>query len=280
MASQISDLSINNPKIGFIKSVKFVRRKSIRPYIHFQSPRLVTTTLPRFPFEDYKVLRRNQIDNALDETNPLNEALKPILVEEGDRLNPIICVATCEVVGGDESLAINTACALEMLVAMKLIKDDVAGWKSLLCSAIVEIASHARNVPPDLRVRAVKEICDAVGLRGFEMEMLGDFDRLKSVKLVEAAAVCGAIVGGGTELEIRKLRKYGKLVGIASQVCEDVLDEFRDEKKIAGTSLKLRGARKYVGQMVDEACRELSYFQKANAAPLYYIAHSFLSMLS
>ena len=46
----------------------------------------------------------------------------------------------------------------------------------------------------------------------------------KTAALLEAAVVSGAITGGAGELEVERLRKYAKCIGLAFQVVDDILD--------------------------------------------------------
>jgi geranylgeranyl diphosphate synthase type II len=48
--------------------------------------------------------------------------------------------------------------------------------------------------------------------------------RLKTGALLEASVRSGAILGGGTEKEIEALSEYGKCIGIAFQVYDDILN--------------------------------------------------------
>ncbi|PLZ31264.1 farnesyl-diphosphate synthase, partial [Fischerella thermalis WC542] len=53
------------------------------------------------------------------------EAMRYSLLAGGKRLRPIICLATCEMTGGNIAIAMPTACALEMIHTMSLIHDDL-----------------------------------------------------------------------------------------------------------------------------------------------------------
>ena len=43
----------------------------------------------------------------------------------GKRVRPVLCLAACEMFGGDEEVAMPTAVALEMIHTMSLIHDDL-----------------------------------------------------------------------------------------------------------------------------------------------------------
>ncbi len=47
------------------------------------------------------------------------------LLGGGKRLRPILCLASCDAVGGDRAMAMPTACAIEMIHTYSLIHDDL-----------------------------------------------------------------------------------------------------------------------------------------------------------
>jgi geranylgeranyl diphosphate synthase, type II len=82
---------------------------------------------------DYIAARRREIDEALPTFLPptpdcpevLHKAMAYSLLGGGKRLRPILCLASCDAVGGDRSLVMPTACALEMIHTYSLIHDDL-----------------------------------------------------------------------------------------------------------------------------------------------------------
>ncbi|MFM7315252.1 MAG: polyprenyl synthetase family protein, partial [Cyanobium sp.] len=67
------------------------------------------------------------LDGSLGPERPesLREAMRYSLLAGGKRLRPILCLAACELAGGDSDLAMPTAVALEMIHTMSLIHDDL-----------------------------------------------------------------------------------------------------------------------------------------------------------
>ncbi len=86
---------------------------------------------PAFDLSTYLKERQVQVEEALDRSLPLAypekiyEAMRYSLLAGGKRLRPILCLATCELMGGTIEMAMPTACALEMLHTMSLIHDDL-----------------------------------------------------------------------------------------------------------------------------------------------------------
>lgn len=75
--------------------------------------------------------KAKKVNKALDESIPLqkpvkiHEAMRYSLLAGGKRVRPLLCIASCEIVGGKEELAMPVACAVEMIHTMSLIHDDL-----------------------------------------------------------------------------------------------------------------------------------------------------------
>jgi geranylgeranyl diphosphate synthase type II len=84
-----------------------------------------------FDFAAYLETARLNVEAALDGSlgperpESLREAMRYSLLAGGKRLRPILCLAACELAGGDSALAMPTAVALEMIHTMSLIHDDL-----------------------------------------------------------------------------------------------------------------------------------------------------------
>jgi geranylgeranyl diphosphate synthase type II len=82
---------------------------------------------------DYLDARRAEVEAALASILPappdcpavVFEAMRYSLMAGGKRLRPILCLASAEAVGGDRSLAIPAACAIELIHTYSLIHDDL-----------------------------------------------------------------------------------------------------------------------------------------------------------
>jgi geranylgeranyl diphosphate synthase type II len=96
--------------------------------VQTNSPDFQTTA---FELTTYLTERSQQVEAAMDKFLPvqypetLYESMRYSLLAGGKRLRPILCLATCELVGGSLELAMPTACALEMIHTMSLIHDDL-----------------------------------------------------------------------------------------------------------------------------------------------------------
>ncbi|KAL5743461.1 hypothetical protein ACOSQ2_026577 [Xanthoceras sorbifolium] len=312
------------------KSAETVQVPLIQTEDCFTQP--LNMSLSTFEFKEYMLMKAKQVNEALDEAVPLrnpikiHEAMRYSLQAGGKRVRPVLCIASCELVGGEESLAMPTACALEMIHTMSLIHDDlpcmddddlrrgkptnhkvfgedtaILAGDALLFLAFEHVAAKTMNVSADRVVRAIAELGSAVGSEGLVAGQIADltsegkdvsFSDLeyihvhKTAKLLEAAVVCGAIMGGGDVSEIEKVRKYARCIGLLFQVVDDILDVTKSSKELGKTAGKdlvsdkatypklmgLENAKKFAGELVGQAIQELAYFDAQKAAPLYHLA--------
>ncbi len=82
---------------------------------------------------EYIDARRRDVDAALPTFLPpvpdcpavLADAMAYSLLGGGKRLRPVLCLAACEAVGGDRTMTMPTACAIEMIHTYSLIHDDL-----------------------------------------------------------------------------------------------------------------------------------------------------------
>ncbi len=102
-------------------------------------------------------------------------------------------------------------------------------------------------------------------------DMLDTIYKLKTSALIEASMMIGAILGGVSEEEVKKVEKIAEYVGKAFQIQDDILDvestaevlgkpirsDEKNDKTTYVTLLGLEGAKKEVEKLSDEAIRLL-----------------------
>jgi geranylgeranyl diphosphate synthase, type II len=150
-----------------------------------------------FDLMGYLSDRKAQIEVALDASIALTypetiyESMRYSLMAGGKRLRPILCLATCELMGGTVQMAMPAACALEMIHTMSLIHDDLPAMDNddyrrgkltnhkvygediailagdgLLAYAFEFIALQTQQVPADRLLQVVARLGRAVGAAG------------------------------------------------------------------------------------------------------------------
>lgn len=120
-------------------------------------------------------------------------------------------------------------------------------------------------------------------------EVLETIYRLKTSALIEASMMIGAILGGASEEEVRKVEKIAGYVGVAFQIQDDILDltstqeilgkpTHSDEKNEKTTYVTLMGipeAEKEVERLSKEAVRLLHELSGENA----FLEHLLLQLI-
>ncbi|MCJ8502495.1 polyprenyl synthetase family protein [Desulfatitalea alkaliphila] len=91
-----------------------------------------TFSVPAFDLNDYLAVQRSKIDSALltsiqrlCPSDHMQPAVMHAVTAGGKRLRPVLCLASCSAVGGNETQAMPAACALEMIHTYSLIHDDL-----------------------------------------------------------------------------------------------------------------------------------------------------------
>lgn len=150
-----------------------------------------------FSLPEYLTQRQDWVEQALDQAIPvlhpetLYKSMRYSLLGGGKRLRPILCLASCELMGGTLDIAMPTACALEMIHVMSLIHDDlpamdnddyrrgklsnhkvfgdtiaILAGDALWALAFEQIARQTQGVPADRILQVVATIGRAIGAKG------------------------------------------------------------------------------------------------------------------
>ncbi|XP_073029352.1 heterodimeric geranylgeranyl pyrophosphate synthase small subunit, chloroplastic-like [Primulina eburnea] len=267
-----------SPQVPFPKTTSQIIRRPIRC-----GSASVST---QFDLKTYWTSLIKEIDQKLDEAIPVQypqriyEAMRySVLAKGAKRSPPVMCVAACEIFGGNRQAAFPTACALEMVHAASLIHDDlpcmdddpsrrgqpsnhtkfgvdmaILAGDALFPLGFRHIVSHTpTDIIPEARlIRVIAEIARAVGSTGMAagqfMDLEGgpnavDFVQEKKFgEMGQCSAVCGGLLAGASDDEIQHLRQYGQAVGVMYQVVDDILEA----KSGTGGGEKKTKAKSYV----------------------------------
>ena len=160
-----------------------------------------------------------RIEQALSDSCPLqypetiNEAMRYSLLAGGKRIRPLLCLAACQLVGGDEEVALPTACALEMIHTRSLIHDDLPSMDN----------DDFRRGKPTCHKVYGEEIAilagDALLSRSFEY-------------------IARATKGASAERVLRVIADVGKAVGSEGLVAGQVVDIQMEGNGGAGAGLE------------------------------------------
>jgi geranylgeranyl diphosphate synthase type I len=242
--------------------------------------------------EERRAVVNKRLDELLStgfEQSEANELVKYTFRTGGKRLRPILVMLACESVGGNSSHALDAAVAMEFLHAASLIFDDLIDKHRLrrslpttqhafaddkaisaglfLASKGVQILSEykdpkiTRLVGWGLVDLSKGEILDTLTELAIDIDHYLNIAELKTGSLFSAAAGIGAVLGGATPDEVNCLYNYGRAVGIAFQIKDDILDQSGDPERQERVNLVVMHyldeatKRERVGNLVDDKKR-------------------------
>lgn len=113
---------------------------------------------------------------------------------------------------------------------------------------LMSAASIVKGLPADRVLRAIYVLASASGAGGMvggqavdmdftgrdgvPLEELREMHAMKTGALITAACECGAILSGAGEKDIDNAREFGKAIGVAFQIVDDVLDVISDTETL------------------------------------------------
>jgi farnesyl diphosphate synthase len=244
----------------------------------------------------------------------LHAAMRYSVLDGGKRVRPLLAFAAGELAGADVARVNKAAAAVEFIHAYSLVHDDMPCMDDdvlrrgkatchiefdqatalLVGDALQSLAFQLlseSNLSEDAakQLQMVKLLAVASGSRGMAggqaidlanvgMQLtLPELEQMhihKTGALIRAAILLGAHCGNLSQAQIDKLDRYGKCIGLAFQVVDDVLDSEADTAtlgKTAGkdahndkptyvTLLGVSDAKKMAGELHQEALQSLLEF--------------------
>ena len=219
-------------------------------------------------YSEYIKKINNVLDSELElyAESEFKEPLKYAL-DGGKRIRPIILLLASECVGQIDDNTLAAACAIEFLHTESVIHDDIIDNETLrrrkdpfhikygyntsvltgdfVLGLILSIASRINNprVTKNLATTAMMmsegEVIEG-RLETSEDITFDDYLKVieyKTATAFETASRLGAIISGGTDVEIESLADYGKNIGIAYQIRDD-LHDWKNEDKLFNLLIK------------------------------------------
>ncbi|MBI3864116.1 MAG: polyprenyl synthetase family protein [Planctomycetia bacterium] len=193
----------------------------------------------------------------------LRDAMAYSLLAGGKRLRPILVLLSCEACGGQAESALPAACAIEMVHTYSLIHDDLPAMDNddlrrgrptnhvvfgealailagdgLLTLAFQVLASDIS--PPETAAACCADLAHAAGMAGMVGGQVADLEaegravstidelegihRRKTGALLASALTLGARVAGAGNDDLHRLASFGRSLGLAFQITDDLLD--------------------------------------------------------
>ena len=226
-------------------------------------------------------------------------------IEGGKRVRPVMLMLSAEALGCKDDTVLGAAVAVELLHTESIIHDDVIdeekvrrsklpfhvkyGYSASLLSADFVFAMILAIAAKYDDRRIAEEVSNAA-LRMAEGEYSeltidhqiykltwDEYVRIvadKTSSLFETSAKLGGLLAGGDEKEVGALADYGRSIGIAYQLKDDLLD-WRSHDKVSVGLLKTHSESEVVGKMkaqaesfAEEAKRQLMHLPRNEATAL------------
>jgi geranylgeranyl diphosphate synthase type II len=213
----------------------------------------------------------------------IHKAMRYSIFAGGKRLRPILCLAAAECCGGKPETAIPLACAVECIHTYSLIHDDlpcmddddlrrgmptshkvfgeavaVLAGDALLTFAF-ELASEVQGWPRHPLKEVIRELAVAAGSRRLIAGQVVDLEsegkkvsvpllrfihESKTAALLSSSIRVGAMSANAAPVQLQYLSAFGKALGLAFQVIDDILDVTQTSETLGKSAGKDVGAEK------------------------------------
>jgi farnesyl diphosphate synthase len=208
----------------------------------------------------------------------LGEAMRYAVLDGGKRLRPLLVLAACEAVHGNEMAALRAACAVELIHAYSLVHDDMPcmdndvlrrgkptvhvkfgqaqallAGDSLQALAFELLAPDDAAIPAAVQAALCRLLARSAGHAGMaggqaiDLASVGrtlgeaqlrEMHRRKTGSLLQASVMMGVACGGAGARAQAALADYGAALGLAFQVVDDMLDVTADSATLGKTAGK------------------------------------------
>jgi geranylgeranyl diphosphate synthase type II len=248
----------------------------------------------------------------------IHAAMRYCVFAGGKRLRPVLCIAAAEACGGKREDALVAACALELMHTYSLVHDDLpcmddddlrrgrptchkvyGEGMAVLCGDALLTEAFA-VLARSKSVEMIAELASAGGSRkliggqvldlegegkSFSLAELIRIHEAKTAALLTTSIRLGAMSAGADSEQVAALTKFGRALGLAFQVIDDILDVTQTTENLGKTAGKdaavakatypavmgLEESRKEAARLTAEALEALEVFG-GNAVRLREIA--------
>jgi geranylgeranyl diphosphate synthase, type II len=214
----------------------------------------------------------NYMENKGSYNKKIYEAMQYSLDAGGKRVRPIMFLLTYMLYKDNYKDVLDIACSIEMIHTYSLIHDDLPAMDNddlrrgkptnhkMFGEAIAVLAGdgllnegmnimfkHCLKNNDKNKIRACKIIAESSGVEGMvggqTVDILSEntnipIDQLyymhskKTGALINASIISAAVYAGAKQDELELLKYYGKKIGLAFQIKDDILDITGDTKKL------------------------------------------------
>ncbi len=219
---------------------------------------LVDTQIERLLAGRESILLYDVIRHHLGFERQDSEGVRTPTSQQGKRARATLCLLSCQACGGTPEIAAPVAAAVELLHSFTLLHDDIAdkdetrrgrptAWRKWgigqaitagdALFALANLAMYKLTGPPEIVAEVIRELNEATlaVCEGQQLDLsyegraditVGDYMKMierKTAALIAAACAMGARVADAPEQMREALREFGRKVGLAFQITDDLL---------------------------------------------------------
>jgi len=208
-------------------------------------------------------LEKFRKENYRNQPLELYVPISYILQLGGKKLRPLLVLMACDLVDGKKEDAIHAALAIEVFHNFTLMHDDIMDnapirrgkatvheqWNNNIAilsgdAMLVKAYQELFKLDPIIQQKVLEifsktalEVCEGQQLdmnfetlQNVSIPMYINMIGLKTAVLLGASLQIGALVGGATMEDAKALYDFGKNIGIAFQLQDDILDVYGNEE--------------------------------------------------
>ena len=257
---------------------------------------------------DRKIINKalKKILKKLKGPRKLRKAINYSILSGGKRLRPILTIESAKASGGNIKDALSFACAVELVHNFSLIHDDLPSMdndnfrrgkptchkkfgEALAILAGDELLNMAFKIVVDSKQKrslsVISVLSEAIGAGSMiggqvldleyekgakkNAKLKNKIDNMKTAALMAASCKIGALAAGAKPKSSKKIYEFGKNLGLAFQVADDIKDG-------AYRKAKTKEMRKKTSHLIKKAKKNIAFFGK-KADGLQYIADHVLN---
>ena len=213
-----------------------------------------------------KIVNRYLVSKLKGNPHELYSAASYLIVSGGKRLRPYMVMKSCEMLGGKTKNAINAASAIEMVHNFTLVHDDimdndemrhgvttvhkkfgmpiailagdvlfskayqVVSSTSLPSNSVIELVSRLAKSCVDVCEGQLLDISMANSEKIPSQSQYIKMIEKKTAALFEVSCAMGAICANAKRKDVSNLSSFGKNLGIAFQITDDLIGVLGDPK--------------------------------------------------
>jgi len=211
-------------------------------------------------------------DGEIERPQKLVRAMRHGVLNGGKRLRPFLVIETAALFGANQERTMQCACALECLHSYSLIHDDlpamddddlrrgqptvhrafneataILAGDALLTFAFDLLSSNKCHPSAEIRCELISLLSRAAGQGGMiggqvldieaetsapDENAIRTLQSMKTGSLIRFACEAGAVLGGASADDRDRMVEFGKTIGLAFQLADDLLDVTSSSEKM------------------------------------------------